>query len=409
MVKINSKDRCKTIFGLVVILLFALSLVPGSFAAKENKAFIYKNEACGHCTPYLLELNNFLIDAGFKVEEKEVINDVANRAELMQLIEKSKILQELQGHRMIFINDNLILQGHVPTKLLEDYFLQYPDFNFPYTIIYQDSMDHGNTKIESYKVLGEKDGKKELANCDITQTIAECQQNSKKQEFVSKSLFLFVLINGLLAGIHPCTISVLLFFIALLFAIRKSKSKIFAVGAAFITGVFIAYFFIGLGLFKAVVFSTSPHLAAKIGALLITALGLFNLLSYFMHDKVKFSLGLPKFIKPKIIELIHNASVPAALIVGILVGICSFGCTAGIYISILGLLLTKATYAKGFAYLLMYNILFILPLIAILLASSNKAVIERMERLEASEKRWIKLIAGIVMLIMAAIIAYIAW
>ncbi len=401
-------NHSKRLFGLITVLFLFTLLLPASFAAetRENKAFIYKNEACGHCTPYLLELNNFLIDAGFKVEEKEVINDVANRAELMQLIEKNKIPQELQGHMMIFINDNLILQGHVPTKLLEDYFLQYPTFDFPYTIIYQDSMDHGNTKIESYKVMNDK---KELANCDITQTIAECQKNSKKQEFVSKSLFLFVLINGLLAGIHPCTISVLLFFIAFLFTIRKSRSKIFAVGAAFIIGVFIAYFFIGLGLFKAVVFSTSPHLAAKIGALLIAALGLFNLLSYFMHNKIKVSLGLPAFIKPKIIELMHTASVPAALIVGILVGICSFGCTAGIYISILGLLLTKATYAKGFAYLVMYNILFILPLIAILLAASNKAVVERMEKLEVSEKRWIKLIAGIVMLIMAAIIAYIAW
>ncbi|MBS3158463.1 hypothetical protein J4206_04205 [Candidatus Woesearchaeota archaeon] len=404
MAKINSKNRCKTIFGLVAILLFSLSLVPASFAVKENKVIIYQNEACGHCLPYLLELNNFLIDAGFKIEDKEVINNVENRKELIAFIEKNQIPRELQGHMMIVINDNLILQGHVPIKLLEEYLLKYPTFDFPYTIIYQDSMEIESAK--TYRVMNEK---KEVADCDITQTIAECQQNSKKQEFVSKSLFLFVLINGLLAGIHPCTISVLLFFIAFLFTIRKSKSKIFAVGAAFITGVFIAYFFIGLGLFKAVVFSTSPHLAAKIGALLITALGLFNLLSYFMHDKVKLSLGLPKFIKPKIIELIHNASVPAALIVGILVGICSFGCTAGIYISILGLLLTKATYAKGFAYLLMYNILFILPLIAILLASSNKAVIERMERLEASEKRWIKLIAGIVMLIMAAIIAYIAW
>lgn len=403
--KITLKNRdSKKIFTGLILLITLFLLIP-TISARENKAFIYKNEACGHCTPYLLELNNFLIDAGFKVEEKEVINDVANRAELMQLIEKNKIPQELQGHMMIFINDNLILQGHVPTKLLEDYFLQYPTFKFPYTIIYQDSMDHGNTKIESYKVMNEK---KELANCDITQTIAECQKNSKKQEFVSKSLFLFVLINGLLAGIHPCTISVLLFFIAFLFTIRKSKSKIFAVGAAFIIGVFIAYFFIGLGLFKAVVFSTSPHLAAKIGALLIAALGLFNLFSYFMHDKIKVSLGLPAFIKPKIIELMHTASVPAALIVGILVGICSFGCTAGIYISILGLLLTKATYAKGFAYLVMYNILFILPLIAILLAASNKTVVERMEKLEVSEKHWIKLIAGMVMLIMAAIIAYIA-
>ncbi|MEK6952116.1 MAG: cytochrome c biogenesis protein CcdA, partial [Nanoarchaeota archaeon] len=178
---------------------------------------------------------------------------------------------------------------------------------------------------------------------------------------------------------------------------------IFKVGLSYIIGIFIAYFGIGIGIFKAVSFSNSPHFAAKIGALLVLLLGLFNIIAFFTKKK-NVSLGIPSSSKQYVVSLIQRASVPAAFLVGLFVGICSFGCTAGIYLSIMSMLFVKANYLQGLFYLFLYNLMFILPLIIILILSANKKVVDRIEKLELAKKDYIKLVAGFLMIILAIII-----
>ena len=48
--------------------------------------------------------------------------------------------------------------------------------------------------------------------------------------------------------------------------------------------------------------------------------------------------------------------------------------------------------------------MFILPLIIILIIASNRNVVEKMEKLEESEKKYVKLIAGIIMIILGILI-----
>jgi cytochrome c biogenesis protein CcdA len=62
-----------------------------------------------------------------------------------------------------------------------------------------------------------------------------------------------------------------------------------------------------------------------------------------------------------------------ALTTGVLVGLCTVPCSGAIYLGVLGLLATRTTYAEGLAYLVLYNGIFVLPLVAMLaLASSRK-------------------------------------
>ena len=381
----------------IFLLFFVLLISAISVSAHGNEVVIYKNEACGHCIGYLTEFKDFMTKNGFEVIEKNVINDFNARKQLEQFNQNYGIPFDMQSHMTMVINNDLVLEGHVPLKIVEQLFEKYPDKKFPKLLIYQDLMSED---IESYKILEEN---KEVKECSIDTKITDCSSTKPKQKkWWETSVLMIVLTTGILAGIHPCTISVLLFFIAFLFTIRKTRIGIFKVGLAYILGVFVAYLFIGLGVFKAIIFA-EPHFAAKAAAYLVIILGIINLKEYFFPKKW-ISLGMPRASKQAISNLIEKASVPAAFVLGIFVGICSFGCTAGIYISILGLLITEAS--KGFFYLLLYNIMFIVPLIIILIISSNKNVVAKMEKLEQSKKDYVKLFAGIIMLALGLFILY---
>ncbi|MBI5884739.1 hypothetical protein HZB89_01430 [archaeon] len=371
------------------LLSFFLIFAASASAAVNETAVIYKNEACGHCTPYLQELKPFLEANGFaSITEKNFINDDSARKELLAFNAARKIPLDLQGHMTIVLN-NLVLEGHVPLKAVKEVFDKYPLHDFPELILYQDSMDD-QSQITSYKLMQNN----EIKECSLTSGIENCTV-LPKSSLSETPLLLLVIITGFLAGIHPCTISVLLFFIAFLFTMRKSRLNIFGVGFAYILGVFLAYFLIGLGLLQAVAF-TEPHFATKIAAILINILGLYNLFRHWL-PKVRFT-GLPESSKPWISGMVQKASIPSALVVGLFVGMCSFGCTSGIYISIISFLVNQA--AQGILLLVVYNLMFILPLIVILFIATNARMAKRLETAEKGNIRIIHLITGAVMVVL---------
>lgn len=388
-------------FYYLFLFLFLFFLTGSVAVSAVPSVTIYKSESCGHCGVYITALKTFLETKGISsVIEKDIVGDRKALQELDSFTRERKIPYELQGHMVTVIND-LVIEGHVPLEVLEELFTSYPNYDFPELVLFQDSMDPFVTE---YTLM--ENGN--IRECSTERPVAACREQDgipEKKNFWNTSFFFVVAFNALLAGIHPCTISVLLFFLAFLFTLRKSRWGIAKVGGMYSLGIFLAYFGIGLGLFKAVTFIDTPHFAAKIGALLVLLLGLFNILSYFLGSR--WSLGMPKIVKPTLAKLLQQATLPAAFVVGLIVGVCSFGCTAGIYLSIMSLLLVKTQYLQGVLYLVLYNIMFILPLIVILLVATNKRVIQKLEYLEASESRYLKLISGIVMIILAIIIFWV--
>src|SRR3989344_1092780 len=123
---------------IIKILIALLLLVPIVYSAD---AVIYENEACGHCTMYLSNLKSFLEQKGLTIEEKYIINDESARLELSNLNIEKNIPIDLQGHLVTVINDNFILEGHIPIKVVEELFEKY-NGNFPDIVLYQDSMSN---------------------------------------------------------------------------------------------------------------------------------------------------------------------------------------------------------------------------------------------------------------------------
>jgi len=84
--------------------------------------------------------------------------------------------------------------------------------------------------------------------------------------------------------------------------------------------------------------------------------------------------------------------------------LCEFPCSGGIYVGIISMLAISTTFSEGLLYLIIYNILFVLPLIVILLASSNKKILAKIEKKEKTHKKYMKLANGLMMIILGILL-----
>lgn len=214
-----------------------------------------------------------------------------------------------------------------------------------------------------------------------------------------------IAVSAIIDSINPCAFSILLLTIAFLFSVGHLRSKILAVGGFYIAGIFLVYLAIGLGLLQILHLFNTPHFMAKIGALLLIALGAVNILNWlFPNFPIKFRI--PHAAHNKMSGLIEKSSLPAAFLLGALVGLCEFPCTGGPYLAAVGLLRDKTTYLIGAGYLLIYNLIFILPMAAVLLLAGNKNLLERVRLWQEKEKSAEKAWAGLAMVVLGIIIYF---
>lgn len=208
---------------------------------------------------------------------------------------------------------------------------------------------------------------------------------------------------GLLDSFNPCAISAALLFVAVMFTLGRDRKSILKVGFFYIISVYITYFLIGLGLLKAVSFFGIPNLFSLIGAIIVIVFGLLNLKEYFFPHWNFLKIRMPIEARYKLNDWAYKASAPAAIVMGVLVGVFEFPCSGAVYIAIISLLNLKATFLNGLLYLLIYNLLFVLPLILIFIFSSNRIVTEKMINLQEKEGRKMHLLLATLMLVLGGV------
>ncbi len=220
-----------------------------------------------------------------------------------------------------------------------------------------------------------------------------------------KWLLPLVGVAALIDSVNPCAFSILILTIAFLFSIGKLRSGILKIGSSYIAGIFVVYILIGLGILQTLHLFNTPHFMAKVGALLLLALGAINLINgFFPSFPVK--LRIPYYADRKIAELMEKYSVPTAFFLGGLLGLCEVPCTGGPYLMVLGLLHDQTTYLKGIGYLLFYNVIFVLPLVIILLISSNEMLLQKVKSWQQEEKNLMRFGGGVAMIVLGIIIFF---
>lgn len=212
-----------------------------------------------------------------------------------------------------------------------------------------------------------------------------------------------VIVTSLIDAINPCAFSVLLLTIAFLYSLGKLKGNVMRMGGFYILGIFIAYISIGLGLLQGFHLFNIPGFMGELGAILVILLGLINIAGS-LWPSFPIRLKIPKVSHNKIANLMEKASIPTIFLLGVLVGLCEFPCTGGPYLMVIGLLYDQATYLSGFAYLILYNLLFILPLVLLLFIAGDSLVLDKIQSWRKTNMKNTKLISGIIMILLGAII-----
>lgn len=201
--------------------------------------------------------------------------------------------------------------------------------------------------------------------------------------------FWAIIAAGLIDGINPCAFAVIVFFVSFLAVYKYDRKEVILIGSAYCLAVFLAYIAIGLGLFNFLYAMSSFYYVMMIFKWLTIALcALFLLLSlydFFIYQKTKdhnkILLQLPKSYK----EYIHKVMrfflrdkqkstfrlVMAALAVGFVVSLVEAVCTGQVYLPTIALILKEADahFLRAMLYLVVYNLMFIVPLVVILALS----------------------------------------
>ena len=211
-----------------------------------------------------------------------------------------------------------------------------------------------------------------------------------------------VVFAALVDSTNPCGLSVLVFLLISM-AAAGNRKRILLVGGTYIAAMFLFHLLVGIGLFSALALSGLTRPFSLIGGAIALILGIVTLADV-LRNKETYLLSIPESGKGMLGTYIRKATVPAAFVLGILAGILGFSCTGGIYISILGLMGRDMTVMAGLPWLILYNLVFILPLVLITLLVAYGISPERAERWRTENKRMIRVIIGLIMVALGLVI-----
>jgi hypothetical protein len=191
-------------------------------------------------------------------------------------------------------------------------------------------------------------------------------------EVATVSLPAFTIAVGLLDGINPCALWVLVVLLGILMH-AESRGRMLLYGGLFVLTSGVVYFLfmsVWTGVF--LVAGLSRALTIALGAAVL-AMGLVNLKDTFWLKRGP-SLTIPDRVKPRLYRrmraIARATSWPAAvlgiLVLALLVNLVELGCTIGlpaVYTRVLTLRAGLGSAAR-YAYLALYNVAYIVPLAA---------------------------------------------
>ncbi|MFV2093264.1 MAG: cytochrome c biogenesis CcdA family protein, partial [Hyphomicrobiales bacterium] len=211
-----------------------------------------------------------------------------------------------------------------------------------------------------------------------------------------------VIIAGLADGINPCAFTLLLLFAAAIATLWKDageasrlalQARIIGYGGAFIFAIFLTYLFLGTGLLQASTALSQDHLGPRIGALVSVFLGLWMIKDYLVPEWGP-RLSAPSMVG-KFVQTWGRRATPVAMFgLGILVGLCTVPCSGAIYLVVVSMLALQENFIKSYTYLLVYNVMFVVPLIGLLLAASARPTLIRLGRWNLHHRGHVRLGLG---------------
>jgi cytochrome c biogenesis protein CcdA/glutaredoxin len=373
---------------LFPVLVFFLLVVPAMAQETQHDVdlALFYGKGCPHCASEEAWLEGIQEKyPTLEVHSYEVYFNDENRKLMMEMAEAYGV--EIGGVPTTFIHGKVItgFSDRLAESIEQE--IIYCMENECQSCIPKDLEEVGQCDEESITITGDKSP----------------TQEPGKTKTIEKITIGAVLGAAAVDAINPCAFAVLIILLTTILAAGKRRRVLLA-GLAFSLSIYISYFLMGLGLFSAIQAAGLTSTFYAVVATLAVLVGLFNLKDYLWYGKW-FIMEVPQSWRPKMKMLLKGVtSVPGAFLMGFLISLFLLPCTSGPYIVILGLLAQTATRGYAMGLLLLYNFIFILPMLVITLliyfgfTSTAKAEEWRQRKLKV-----LHLIAGVIMLILGAV------
>jgi len=349
-------------------ILFLLILFSSVLFAQTNMVIFY-GQGCPHCAALESWLNEYQPQhPELNITNYEIYHNQQNR-ELMKKF-TSSYNTKIEGVPTVFINDKIFVgySSEIQQQLID-----------------------------------------EINYCQSNQCINPFdkikQDNSSIVSSISSLTIPLVISAAIVDAINPCAFAVLIILLSTICSASNRKKALYS-GLAFASAVYISYFLMGLGLFKVIQISSFTHLIYKLIGGFAILIGLVNLKDYFAYGAGGFVIEVPRSWRPAMKKVINNVtSIKGSFLIGFIISLFLLPCTSGPYIVILGMLANQSTMAKAIPLLLLYNLIFILPMILIsLLVYFGLSTAEQAEKIRKSRIKLLHLIAGIIMMLIGIIV-----
>jgi cytochrome c biogenesis protein CcdA len=350
---------------IYLILLLTIFIPASVFAqASKKKAVYFFSETCSHC----YQVDQYFTASGIYRDyeiKKLNIADPENLELINRFSDAFGIKSEDRAVPAVFFADSVLIGdediiGEFKSKIGAADASEFPT-------------PEGVTKAREEKIKNaEEEAKNRLARSSIPLPILI------GAAFVDAS--------------NPCALAVLILLLATVMGAKGKNSALLA-GLLFSLAIFMSYFLMGIGAYRAITaFSLPKYFSLGIGIFSII-IGLANLKDVFWYGK-GFIMEVPLSWRPKMQALIKKATSPlGAFTVGFLVSLFLVPCASGPYVAILGLLAQKVETAKTALLLVLYNFVFVLPMLIITFAMYFFNA--RMGKLEAWRQRNLRLLHAI--------------
>ena len=216
-----------------------------------------------------------------------------------------------------------------------------------------------------------------------------------------------IVATGPIDSINPCAIGVLILLVSVMVAFKTKREMIFY-GFIYILAVFVTYVLAGFGILfflTSVPLYISEYISIVVGSLIVIA-GLIEIKDFFWYGQ-GITLAIPPERAKQIHEMTKKITLPGVIFLGAFVAGVELPCTGAPYLAILLVLSQNFNFA-AFLMLILYNIIFVMPLIVILLMVHFGFKIQNIKRWKQANRSYMRLGTGIILIFLGWLLILIA-
>lgn len=219
---------------------------------------------------------------------------------------------------------------------------------------------------------------------------------------------LTVLATAAIDAINPCAIGVLILMISVVLSSGGSVKRMLGIGFLYTFAVFITYLAAGLGLiyfFSTIPIVVAEYISIAVG-LFIVAAGIFEIKDYFWYGR-GFSLAIPAVFAKMIHNYSQTVTVSSVIFLGAFVSAVELPCTGAPYLAIITILSQYFDWT-AFLMLVVYNIVFVSPLIVILILVAFGMRLQRLKAWKQEARGTMRLMIGLLLVALGWLLMLIA-